>query len=78
VNNSDSVICFLYIAPLGAINTGLDELGRTEVFDVGTSKTVSVPAGDIVADAYDCDFNRVYEQYDGLTISGPTTIDITG
>lgn len=78
VNNSGTRICYLYTAPLGVINTGLDELGLTEVFDVGTSKTIAIPEGSIVADAYDCDFNRIYEQYDGLAITGPTTVDITG
>lgn len=78
VNNTGVQICYLYVAPFGAINTGLDELGITEFFETGTSKTVVVPEGSIVADAYDCDFNRLYEQYDGQTITGPVTVDITG
>ena len=78
VNNSGTRICYLYVAPFGVVNTGLDELGITEVFDVGTSKTVVVPEGEIVADAYDCDFNLIYEQYDALPVTGPATIDITG
>lgn len=78
VNNTDTQICYLYVAPFGAVNTGLDELGISEFFDAGTSKTVVVPEGTIIADAYDCEFNRLYQQYDGQAITGPVTIDITG
>lgn len=77
LNNTDTVICYLYVAPFGAINTGLDELGTDEVFEVGVSKTVVVPEGTVIADAYDCDFNPIYEQYDGLAITGPLTVEIT-
>lgn len=78
VNNTGVQICYLYVAPFGAVNTGLDELGITEFFESGTSKTVVVPEGTIVADAYDCDFNRLYEQYDGQAITGPVTVEISG
>ncbi len=78
VNNSSTQICYLFVAPFGAVDTGLDELGADEFFEVGTSKTVVVPEGTIIADAYDCDFNPVHQDYDGLTVTGPATVDITG
>jgi len=78
VNNTGTRICYFFTAPLGVINTGLDELGLTEVFDAGASKTIAIPEGTFVADAYDCDFNSLYEEYDGVTITGPTTVDLTG
>lgn len=78
VNNTGERICYLYVAPLGAENTGLDELGIQEFFEPGTSKVVSVAEGSIIADAYDCDFNPIYQQYDGQVVTGPATVDITG
>ena len=78
VNNSGVRVCYVFVAPFGAVNTGLDELGITEFFEAGTSRVVVVPEGNVIADAYDCDFNPLYQQYDGMMITGPVTIEITG
>lgn len=78
VNNTGERICYLYVAPFGAANTGLDELGAQEFFEAGASRVVSVPEGSIIADAYDCDFNPIYQQYDGQVVTGPATVEITG
>ncbi len=78
VNSSDRDLCFLYVAPLGASDTGLDELGRTDVIASGDRFSVLVPEGDIIADAYDCDFEPMYANYDGLPVAGPVVVDVTG
>ncbi len=78
VNNSGGPVCYLYIAPFGSEDTGLDELGTTEILETGTSKTVAIPEGVVLVDAYDCEFNLLYEQFDGLSVTGPASIEITG
>jgi S1-C subfamily serine protease len=78
VNNTGARVCYLYVAPFGAIDTGLDELGAQEVLEAGDSKIVTVPEGTVIIDAYDCEFNPVYTEYDGLSVTGPRTIDISG
>ncbi len=78
VNNTGATVCYLYVAPFGAVDTGLDELGAQEILDAGSSKVVTVPEGTVIADAYDCDFNPVFSDYEGLSVTGPLTIDITG
>ena len=37
-----------------------------------------VPEGSVIADAYDCEFDPVYVNYDGLAVSGPTTVELSG
>lgn len=78
VNNTGARLCYLYVAPFGAIDTGLDELGAQEVLEPGASKIVTVPEGTVIIDAYDCEFDPVYTEYDGLSVTGPRTIDISG
>jgi len=78
VNNTGAPVCYLFVAPFGAVDSGLDELARTELLEAGASRTVTVPEGTVIADAYDCEFDPVYVNYDGLAVSGPTTIDLTG
>jgi S1-C subfamily serine protease len=78
VNNAAVPLCYLYTAPAGSVDTGLDELGPTEVIGVGESVTIAVPQGSTIADAYSCDITVLYENYDGFDVSGPTTIEVTG
>ena len=73
-NATGQDVCYLYFAPLGASDTGLDELGRTEILPNGDFVVRSIPEGDIILDAYTCDFDLLFGEFDGLTVTAGTEI----
>ncbi len=78
VNSAARPVCYLYTGPMGSVTSGLDELAPTEVIEPGQSKVIRVPEGTIIADAYDCAGTAMFENYEGLDVTGPVTIDVTG
>jgi S1-C subfamily serine protease len=78
LNRTDGLLCFLYTGPAGSLDTGLDELGTDEVLQPGERSTIPIPQGRTIADAYDCDGNVLYENYEGFEVNGPLTIEVGG
>ena len=78
LNSSGADVCYLFVAPLGASDTGLDELAFDEILASGQQTVLLVPEGGIITDAYGCELNVLLENYDGILISGDQTIEISG
>lgn len=75
-NDLDIIACYVFVAPLGSTDTGLDELGSEDVIQPGDSFTLSVPEGEVIYDVYDCDFELLAADYEGLAVTGDLTIPI--
>lgn len=78
VNRTNLDICFLFVSPAGARDTGLDELGAEEVLAPEGSITLAVADGAMIFDAYDCGPELIANDYEGRPVTDDLTIDITG
>ena len=70
VNETDGRVCFLTINPEGASDVGLDELGSSEILDIGDTKDLRLPAGNMITQAFDCNGEPVTEGFETFTVSG--------
>jgi len=70
VNRTGAEICYFYVAPFGASDTGLDELGLQDTMADGDTVTLPVPEGEVIVDAYNCAFEPIFANYDGIIIDG--------
>ncbi len=76
VNKSDQDLCGLAINPLAASrHAGVNMLEPGDVMQPGESRSIELPAGDIVVEAYDCMGTAVAAELDGLTIPADIFVD---
>jgi hypothetical protein len=61
VNNSTSVICYVFIAPSTSTTWGADQLGRSEVIEPGASRVWQVEPGMYDVLLEDCDRNQLLD-----------------
>ncbi len=76
VNNTGGTVCYFYVAPDGASDTGLDELGRTETLPAGGAIRVQIPEGRAIGEAFDCDLNRVWDARNGFAVNASGQIEL--
>ncbi len=73
-NGTGGEICELAINPLAESGqAGLNELELGDSIPVDGSRTVELPQGVIVAEAYNCEGEPVADAFDGLEIEDPAT-----
>ncbi|MDH3293724.1 MAG: trypsin-like peptidase domain-containing protein [Acidimicrobiia bacterium] len=76
VNQSDQDICGLAINPLTeSRHAGLDELDAETVIGVGQAYSMELPAGVIVAEAFDCSGRAIAVELDGIRIPDDLFVD---
>ena len=76
-NQTDGVICYVYISPVESDEWGEDWLGEAETIGSGGSREFSVPAGTYDLRAEDCDGNPLDEQRE-VELSGVMEWTISG
>ncbi len=69
-------VCYLRLSPSAAGYWGPDELGATELFENGGSRTYDLPPGSWDVLAQDCDGNTLAEIYE-IPVQPGTVIEVT-
>ena len=73
-NATETDICSLAVNPFSdSGQVGLDELPVDDVIRPGESRSMSLPLGSVVVEAYDCEDQPIADNFGGLPISGPAT-----
>ncbi len=76
VNETDDRVCYLTINPEGSSDIGLDELGSSEILDVGDTKELRLPAGEMITQAFDCDGEPITDGFETFSVSGDAVYPI--
>jgi hypothetical protein len=69
VNNSTSVICYVFIAPSTSTTWGADQLGRSEVLEPGTTREWPVEPGMYDVLLEDCERNQLLDSRENTVTS---------
>lgn len=77
VNQSNSVICYVYISPAQNKDWGADWLGESETIGIGGARTFMIEPGQYDLEADDCDGNLVALQWN-TPITADATWTVTG
>lgn len=73
-NDTDGEICALAVNPFSdSGQVGLNELASGDAIPPGESRTMELPVGTVVVEAYNCADEPVADAFEGLDISGPAT-----
>lgn len=77
INDTDARICSLAINPFSSSGqVGLNELPPDTFIEPGGSRTVELPLGMVVVEAYDCEGEAIADNLGGLPITAPASFVI--
>jgi hypothetical protein len=77
INDTNAVICNLAINPFSTSGqVGLNELTPGETIEPGASRTVELPLGQVVVEAFDCEGNAIADNFSGLNVTGEASFVI--